>query len=170
MRRLYAVSFGIILALASTFECSHAAEPVARFYAGANGCWFDNEASPGDFEIGGSGRTSLSPHISLVGGAWYGLGESYLRGTLGGRVTVSDVSNPNFSIGTGIFYQASSKVSVRPQEWAGEVSLGWRPYPATMPRVVLVGQGSYGFDSDQASALVGVRYSLGYEQETGGQP
>ena len=158
-------------AVAVRFECAHAEEPVAKFYLGANGVWSNGDLNlPSAFEVGGNARASLSPHISAVGSAYYGLDPSYLVGKIGARVTVSDVTNPNFSIGVGIQYQASSKPSVRPQEWIPDVTLGWRPYPQTMPKIVLVAQGGYGLTSNQAIAMVGVRYSLNYEEEAGANP
>ena len=144
---------------------AHAGEPVAKVFLAGQGVWFNDQVAPSDFELGATARASLSPHISLVGGALYGTNNSYLRGTAGIRVTVSDVDQPNFSLGLGGFYQASSKVEVRPQEFNVDASLGYRPYPVTMPRVIVVAQGAYGLDSNQASLLLGLRYSLGYEEE-----
>jgi hypothetical protein len=137
------------------------ADPVLTPYLGLNAVAFDGASKlPSDFEAGGGGSISLSPHISAVGGAWYGLGESYLRANIGGRITVSDVNEPNLSMGVGVSYNASSKPSVRPQELCGDAVIGWRPYPQTAPKVTLGASASYGFESTHAFLTLAVRYQL----------
>jgi hypothetical protein len=133
---------------------------VVQVYAGANGIWFDGpDGPPGDLELGGAARASLSPHMSLVGGGFYGVNHSYFRGSAGLRLTVSDVDNPNFSVGVGLQYQASTKPSIRPQEWAPDVSIGWRPWPS-LDRVTVGAQASYGMDSNRAYLIAAIRYRL----------
>ncbi len=66
----------------------------------------------------------------------------------------------NFSIGLGPSYNVSSKHELRPQEWTGDVRMGWRPYPEKWPRIALGAQGSYGFTSEQVYGLIGARYTL----------
>lgn len=154
----------LVLVGAWMFPAKCRGDEIVKAYAGVNGIWFDSAAPsvyPSDFELGGTLRASLSPHLSLVGGAWYGIEHSYIRGSIGARVTATDVEDRNFSVGFGIQRHASSEPSVRPEEWAPDASVGWKPYPYQMPRVVLVAQGSYGLTSGQASALAGVRYEIG---------
>lgn len=134
---------------------------VVRFAVGVNGAWYDEEAYPSDFEVGGTARASLQPHLSLVGATFYGVNESYLRGSLGARYTVTDVDNPNFSIGVGAQYNVSSEPAVRPEEWTGDVSLGLRPWLADMAWLILIGQGSFGFDTGKMVAYVGARAEIG---------
>lgn len=137
------------------------ADPVLTPHIGLNAVAFDGASKlPSDFEAGADGAISLSPHISAVGGAWYGLGESYLRATIGGRVTVSDVNDPNFSSGIGVSYVASSKPSIRPQELCGEAVIGWCPYPHTAPKVTVGAGASYGFTSSHAFLTLAIRYTL----------
>ena len=157
MRKLLVLLFLILPAMVS-------AEPVGKVYLGANAIWFDQGAAldlPSDWELGATGRASLSPHISVVGSAFYGVDHSYWRGSAGGRITATDVNNPDFSIGLGIQRQFSSDLEIRLEEWAPDATIAWRPWPASKPKVILGLQGNYGLDSQQASVLVGVRYQLG---------
>ena len=135
--------------------------PVIKMYAGAQGVWYDDDVKPSDFEAGGNARASLSPHISAVGCAYYGVSHSYLRGSIGARVTATDVDNPNFSIGLGIQYQASSRPDIRAQEWVPDVTIGWKPWPNDLPRWIVIGQAGYGLTTNAGNAIAGVRYELG---------
>ena len=150
----------ILVAALLCVACSAFAEPVLTPYIGANSISYNGNI-PSDLEIGGGGATSLSPHISAVGGAWYGLGHTYLRGTLGARVTASDVNDPNFSIAVGGQYNASSKPAIRQQGWDGDVTLGWRPYPERWPQGALIAQGAYMFaEPNPVYLTLGIRYAL----------
>ena len=150
----------LVLALLALPAAAHA-DQVIKAYAGVNGIWIDDQARPSDFEAGGNLRTSLSPHISLVGGAYYGFGHSYLRGSVGARITATDVDDPNFSVGVGLQYHASSEPAVRSEGWAPDVTIGWRPQPVQWPAVVLIAQGSYMSSQNEAVLIAGVRYDLG---------
>lgn len=136
------------------------ADPVFKVFAGANGVWFDENAKPSDIEIGGNARASLSEHFSAVGGAYYGFDNSYLRGSLGARLTATDANDPNFSLGLGLGYQACSEPKLRPEEWVTDVSVGWRAWPEKLPKVILIAQGSYGLDQKDAMLVIGARYEL----------
>jgi hypothetical protein len=138
------------------------AEKVFSFAVGGNGVYFDGpEGLPNDFELGFNARASLSPHISLVGSAYRGFQNEYNRGSFGVRLTATDVENKDFSIGLGIQRQVSSDLVLRPQEWASDVTLGYKPFPETMPRVILGALGSYGLDSHQVGAYGAIRFVLG---------
>lgn len=138
-----------------------AEESVVKLFAGLNGIWYQGPGGvPSDVEAGGTARASLSPHLSLVGGAFWGFQNSYVRGSAGVRLTATDVQNPNFSVGLGLEYQASSEPALRPQEWAGTVTVGWRPLPEKLPRVVLGVQGITGLDSRQIALVAAIRYQL----------
>lgn len=159
MRRDFGLLFALVGALVVA-PVAQAADVVA-IHAGANLISFDGAANlPTDFELGATGRASLSPHLSLVGSGWFGFDGSYLRGTGGVRVTATDVENPDFSVGLGMEYWASSEADIRPQEWVATASLGYRPWPESMPKLVLGVQGGYGIESDQAHVLAAVRYHL----------
>jgi hypothetical protein len=135
--------FAVAAIVAALFMAGHAqADEVLKFALGANGVWYDNETSPADLEVGGNARAAFSPHIAAVGAAYYGLDKSYLRGSAGVRFTVTDVQNPNFSIGVGVQYHASSDPNVRPEQWCPDVSVGWRAWPEQLPKVLLTGQAS----------------------------
>lgn len=134
-----------------------------RVWPGVQGAWFDGgeaTAFPNDFEAGGVVSASLSPHISIVGSTFYGFSEEYLRYAIGPRITVTDVENKDFSIGLGISWNGSGADFLGEPEWCPDASVGWVPLPAKMPKVVLVGQGSYGLDSNTSRVTLGVRYKL----------
>jgi hypothetical protein len=152
----------LLVGLAVPVLAAEHEEPVFKVYAGTNAVWFQGSQDlPSDFEVGASGRASMSPHISLTSSVFFGLDNSYVRGTGGVRVTATEVDNKDFSVGFGMEYQASSEPRLRPQEWAATASVGWKPWPETVPYLVLGGQGSYGLSSEQASAMVALRYYIG---------
>lgn len=136
--------------------------PVYSFGIGAQGVWFQGDLNlPSDFELGANGAASLSPHISAVGAIYFGLQESYLRGSFGARFTVTDVDDKDFSIGVGAQYRASSEPDKRPdKEVCPDVSLAWKPSPENMPRVLIALQAAYGLKSNQAELTAGVRYAI----------
>lgn len=141
------------------FPAAASTNGVVAAHVGANGVWFvDADPYQADVEAAGTLSASLSPHVSLVGGAEWGVCNSYVRGQAGARITVTDVNDPNFSIGVGAQYRMASKAVLRPNEWAADVSLGYRPFPVEYPRLSLVAQGWYGFDTHRAGALVGARW------------
>lgn len=155
---------GILAAAALLFLCvalrCASADPVITPSLGANVVTFDKQSRPSDFELGGTGALSVSPHISAVAGAWYGVGRTYLRGSIGARITATDVQNENFSIGLGAQYNGSSDPDLRPEGWDGDATIGWRPYPDRMPNVALVAQGAYLFTTQEAQMTLGIRYAL----------
>lgn len=138
------------------------ADPVLGLNAGFNAVTFDAQSGrlPSDYEAGGTASMSVSPHVALVGSAWYGLAQGYVRGSVGPRITATDVNDPNFSIGFGIQYQGSSDLVLRPQEWTPDVAVGWKPWPQKWPRVILGAGANYGLDSGQACAILAARYQL----------
>lgn len=151
--------FGLLVASSAAAQTDPRAIHV---FLGGNGVWYQGDRNlPADFEVGSNAAASMSPHLSLVGAAYYGVQESYLRGSFGARATATDVNDPNFSIGIGAQYHVSSEPQKRPQEFAGDVSLGWRPYPVNMPRVIVIAQSWWGFRSNQIGLIAGIRYSLG---------
>jgi hypothetical protein len=135
------------------------ADPVLNVHAAANAVWFDDDAKPSDFEVGATGSASLSPHISVVGGIFAGVANSYVRANPGIRITATDVERQDFSIGLGIAYQLSSE-SARPQEWTPNVALGWGPWKS-LPRLTVGGEFGYGLESETAFAIAAARYSIG---------
>jgi len=152
------IMFGALLYL--TVPSLAHADPVLSVNAQANGIWVADDARPSDFEVGGGGAASLSPHISAVGGIHYGVAHSYVRGSVGGRFTITDASDPNFSIGLGASYNACSEPRVHPEEWTGDAAVSWRPWPAQLPQVHLVMLGQYGFDTSEASLVAGATYAF----------
>ena len=135
---------------------------VVKVHAGVNGIWTDgpNIAFPSDVELGGRASASLSPHISVGSDLYYGTRNTYVRWGVGPRITVTDVDDPNFSVGLGAQYCGGSEPSVLPEEWVAEASFGWRVAPNSFKRLIVVGQGGYGFTTSKARAIVGVRWSI----------
>lgn len=154
----------LLLLLLLALPVAANSDPVLNVWAGANGVWFDDTARPSDFEAGGNVAASLSPHISLVGAAYYGFGRSYLRGSVGARITATDVDNRDFSVGAGLQYHASSEPSVRPEGWAPDVTVGWRPSPERWPAITLIAQAGYLSTQNEAVGIAGIRYNLGVSQ------
>lgn len=128
--------------------------------ARAQGAWFDEDAYPSDFELGGSAALG-SRRISGVAEIMYGVGQTYLRGSFGGAYTVTDPNDTRFSVDLGARYNVSSNEELRPQEWTVDVSFGWQPWPLDLPDIYVGGRGSYGFDHRDASAYIGAAYALG---------
>jgi hypothetical protein len=136
--------------------------PIFKVYGGANAVWFNGpDGLPSDFELGGTARASLSPHISLVGSGFWGLDKSYTIGRGGVRITATDVNDPNFSVGIGAEYQVSTKQDIRPEEWIYTASLGFKPWPQVYPRLIIGAQGAYGSESQQGSLILAARFLLG---------
>ena len=134
---------------------------VVRVYVGGNGTWIDGPATafPSDFEGGGRAVASLSPHISVGSDVYYGFRNTYIRWSVGPRITVTDVDNRNFSVGLGASYHGGSEASVLPEEWVADASFGWRIAPS-VPRLIVVGQGGYGFTTSKARGILGLRWQL----------
>lgn len=158
------VAIGIMLALflGLCAEAALSAEPPLHVAAGVNGAWLDGPGSafPADFEAGGSGWSSLSPHLSAVGSAWYGFAHTYARYDGGLRVTASDVLNPDFNTFLGVGYRGGSKKSVGPNEWAANAGFGWRFAPDTYPDLTVAGVASYGLTSSRVLVSIGLRYAI----------
>ena len=154
----------LIIAAVLTLCCaaSASADQILTTAIGANGIWFDGvTAMPSDFEVGGNVAASLQPHISLVGAGYYGFAHSYVRGSLGARFTATNPDDPNFSVDLGGQYHMSSEPSIRPEGFAPDASIGWRPWPLQLPAIIVVAQGSYNITANQASVIAGVRLALG---------
>jgi hypothetical protein len=120
--------------------------------AGAQVVWFNSHVFNYDTEAAGKAAFSVTPHISLVGSAGYGLGQKYGRAKAGARFTVTDANDPNFSVGVGFERQWWSKDSFGASEWVSDVSVGWK----TLPWAVLTAQGAYGVTSKEVVTAVGL--------------
>lgn len=153
----------LFLLLVAGFVPVHADEtPAVHVAAGVNGAWMDgpNANLPADFEAGGTAWSSLSPHFSLVGGAFYGFSHSYIRWDAGWRGTLTDADNPNLNAFLGIKLRGGSTSRVGPTEWAGDVGVGWKPSPDTYPNLTLGADASYGIDSQRLLMILAARWTL----------
>lgn len=149
----------ILISLAAVAPAAADTHGVVAAHVGLNGAWFvDANPYQADVEPVAALSASLSPHISLVGSAAWGVCNSYVRGAGGVRITATDVDDPNFSVGVGLQYRLASKAVLRPNEWAADVSVGYRPLPAQYPMLSLVGQGWYGLDTHRSGATLGARW------------
>lgn len=135
---------------------------VVSFAVGANAAWLHGPDAGWavEPEVGGGAHASLSPHISLVGGAYYGLTESYLRWAGGVRVTATDVDNRNFNVFIGLRRRGGSEASVRPDEWEADAGFGWRPSPEAFPRIVLGVDSGVGLKSNRSLTVAAIRYTF----------
>ena len=156
----------LILAALVAVTCfplvARAADPPLHFAAGANGAWLDGPgaAFPADFEMGGTAWKSASPHLSAVGGLWYGFSHSYLRYNAGARVTSSDVSNPDFNTFLGVGYRGGSTTAVGPNEWEANAGFGLRVMPDRYPGLTVGGVVGHGLTSSRLMASLGLRFEL----------
>lgn len=152
----------VVLTLLMLFVASAAQAELPKLNAaiGGHGIWFNEDVKPSDLELGGSVAASLSSHISAVGSGWFGTDKSYLRGTAGVRVTATDIQRTDFSVGVGISRWMCSEPLIREEEWVADVSVGWKPWPAEQPRLIIALQGGYGLDSSAGHALAGIRYAM----------
>jgi hypothetical protein len=139
------------------------AEPVVKVALGANGVWLNGPATEftKDFEAGPIVSASLSPHISAVAHAFYGLSGNYIRYDGGARVTATDVENPNFNLYLGILYRNGSTAAVRPGEWAPDAGVGWKPNPKAWPNIILGADAAYGLESQRIVSYAAVRWQFG---------
>lgn len=134
---------------------------VLKVWAGANAVWFDDSAKPADVELGLTSAASLYHPISLVGSAFVGIDKQYVSGSGGVRFSLSDSAAYAASVALSAERQFSNKKELRPNEWVGKASVGFRPWPKETPQVVLGFQTSYGFTSNTFNYLAAFRYRLG---------
>lgn len=126
---------------------------------GAQGAWFDgaDERSMSDIEATARGALSITPHVSVVGGLQYGFSESYVRSSVGVRLTATDVKDRSFSVGLGVARHFRSEEGPM-DEWCGEAAIGWKPVAAS--DFILTSSASYGLDTSRRLFTVGVAYPL----------
>jgi hypothetical protein len=141
------------------------AASLASLYGGINGVWFqDTEALPApfkaDIEAVGHGKISLSPHLSGVGTVAYGFSNTYFRYSAGGRVTVTDTENKNFSMGLGIEYRGASIPGLKPDEWCPGAAVAVKPWPARYPKLIVGGEGWYGLETQRAGMALAARWQF----------
>lgn len=133
---------------------AHAANlwQATTFGVGVQGAWF-NGTDNGDIEAAGKAAVSITPHISVVGGLAYGFAATYLRESVGARITATDVNDQTFSMGIGMSRHFRSEPGGL-DEWAGEAAIGWKPF--TSSRVLVTALAAYGLDSRDPFVTAGV--------------
>lgn len=126
---------------------------------GGQGAWFDDGGHEPQRDLEATGRAALSitPHISAVGGIAYGFMESYVRGSVGARATVTDATNKSFSIGIGFARHFESEPG-QLDEWAGEAAIGWKPL--TTSDILITAAAAYGLDSGRRMVTAGVVFPV----------
>lgn len=155
---LFYVAALVVAALCFPLKAHAEPKGLLTLAAGVNGVWPSGAdiAFPSAFEAGATASSSLSPHISAVASTFYGFGEEYVRWDAGGRVTATDVDNPDFNIYLGIRYRGGSKASVQPSEWAPDAGFGWAPFQNK--NIILGADAGYGLDSKTVLSIVALRY------------
>jgi hypothetical protein len=124
---------------------------------GGQAVWFERGAATFNRDLEGvlNGSMSLTPHLSLVGqGAW-GFENHYGRGTLGARITATDVNDQDFSIGIGLGHQWLTEIEAGQDEWVADASVGWKPLKTW--NFILGAQATYGIESQSARTAAGFR-------------
>lgn len=126
---------------------------------GAQGAWFDQGDLEAQRDIEASGRAvlSLTPHLSAVGGIAYGFSNSYVRGSLGARATVTDNAAHGFSIGVGFARHFESEPG-HLDEWCGEAGVGWQPFSSSP--LLATASCSVGLDTSRRLFTAGVTYPI----------
>lgn len=161
MRRNASIVLGCLSLLLLLSVPTHA-DPwsAASIGVGAGGGWLAQagEKSIGNFEAVGKGALSLTPHVSLVGGISYGFQDSYLRGSVGGRITATDVNDRTFSVGIGISKHFASEQGFSLDEWAGEAAIGWKPFQSS--QFIVTALAARGLDSGDAFLTAAAIYPL----------
>ena len=151
----------MVFLLAIGFLCkpAHAANvwQSLTFGVGANGAWYDS-ADNGDLEVAGKAALSVTPHISLVGGLAYGFSGTYLRESLGARITATDVDDQNFSLGLGVSRHFASEPGNSLEEWAGEAAVGWKPFQTSS--VIVTALAAVGLESRTPFITAGVVFPV----------
>jgi hypothetical protein len=148
----------VLLAIGFMCKPAHAANiwESTVFGVGAQGAWLDT-ADNGDFEATGRAALSVTPHISAVGGVAYGFSGTYLRESIGVRVTATDVNDQTFSVGVGISRHFRSEPGGL-QEWAGETAIGWKPLANSS--FVVTALAAYGIDTHTPFVTAGVIFPV----------
>lgn len=145
VRKLLIV-LGLSVSLASAGHAANAWQALS-VGIGGGGIWVDEGAGPAfrDVEAGVSAAVSLTPHVSVVGAANYGVDRSYVRGSAGARLTATDVNDPNFSVGVGVSRHYVSEEGSGMDEAAAEAAVAWKPLAAS--RVIVTGLAAFGIDT-----------------------
>lgn len=164
MKRIV-LTAALALALAAPSHAANAWQALS-VGIGGGGIWVDEGQGPAfrDVEAGVVAAVSLTPHVSVVGGASYGVDRAYVRGSGGVRLTATDVNDPTFSIGVGVSRHYVSEPGSGLDEAAAEAAIGWRPLAGS--RVLLTGLAAYGIDTGRRmfSARVVVPFKMGGAQ------
>jgi len=156
-----ASAIAVLLGLTLISPPGHAATLWDSFTVGvgAQGAWFDgaDQEPVRDFEATGRGAFSITPHISAVGGVQYGFMESYVRSSVGVRITATDVADQNFSVGVGVARHFRSEPGPM-DEWCAEAGLGWKPLATS--QVLLTASSSIGLDTSRRLFTLGAMFPL----------
>lgn len=160
MKRFALISLLICLAVPSHADIWNA----ASLGIGAGGGWLvqSGENTEANFEATGKGALSLTPHVSFVGSIAWGFQDSYLRGSVGARITATDVKDETFSVGIGVSKHLASEPGHSLDEWAGEAAIGWKPFARS--EFIVTALAARGFDSGDAFVTAGVVYPLHYPE------
>lgn len=162
LRRVFILALIILAPLFARPVAAADWRDVCGIFAGVSGAWLDGPgaAFPADVEAFGAAAASLQPHISVIASTSYGFTHSYFRGDGGVRFTATDVDNPDFNVYLGVRYRWGSTADMRPNEWAPDAGLGWKPAPETWPNFQLAADAGYGLQSNRMLTYVRAMYSF----------
>ena len=155
------ITLAVLTSLALLSPPGHAASLWDSFSlgVGGQGAWFSggDQEDMGDIEATGRGSLSITPHVSVVGGLAYGFDNSYVRSSVGARLTATDVADQSFSVGIGVARHFRSEPGPL-DEWCGEAGVGWKPLASS--NVLLTSSAAYGLDSGRRLFTIGVLLPL----------
>lgn len=162
LARNFLIVAAITLATALLCQPARADNAQPSVFASVNATWLHGPGAsfPVDLEAGGNAKASLSPHISAVGGLFFGVTHSYLRYQGGLRYTTTDVLDHNFNTFLGLLYRGGSIATLQPSELAPDAGFGWRPWPERLPNLIVGGEASVGHVTSLVEATLGVRYQF----------
>jgi hypothetical protein len=158
---LVAVGLSLIASFLPSRDCDGASVwDAVSLGVGGGGVWVGEGGVPGfrDAEAVARGAVSITPHVSLVAGASYGVDRSYVRGSGGFRLTATDVNNPDFGIGVGVSRHWTSEDGSGMDEAAAEAAIGWKPLPGAS--FLLTGLAAYGIDTGRQLFTVALVFPL----------
>lgn len=169
--RTIAIAFGIVLALGLALflaPLARAGEQPFHVAVAANGLWLEGTGPnfPTSLEAGGTAWASLTPHLTVNAGTFFGLSHSYVRWQAEPRLTISDADNPNINAYLGVRLRGASTTDFGPTEWALAAGAGWRPFPnkglTTSPwdNFTLGVDGAVGHTSNLFVATICARYEI----------
>jgi hypothetical protein len=154
MRLLKAAAIAAVLLLPST---GHAAkfQDAVGLAVGAQYAAFDQNVGSArhEMELGATQWLSITPHLSGVGGEFYGANNKYGVARAGLAMTLTDVNDPLFSARVAFERRWCTKQEIEKDQWVADAGVGWK----ALPWATLIASGEYGLTDTGLVTTVGVR-------------